>query len=371
MGKLVMGYWDCPYCDNKGIRGDTVVCPACGRPRGQVKFYMKGQVQDEERKAGDTADIEYVDEEQAKYVNRNPDWYCSFCETLNSDNADTCRSCGASRADSEANYFQMLAKKQAQEDARKQPVKEEPRKRSKLPVILIAALLVIVGLVVFMNSNTTRGDYRINSVSWSRVIQIEQNTLCHESDWSVPAGGTITSQRSEIHHYDTVLDHYESVDVQRSRSVIDHYETYYTYRDLGNGYYEQVENERPVYTTEYYYVTEQQPVNTRVPRYQTKYYYDIWRWKANRQATASAEDHDPYWPDTNLAEDEREGQRIETYRIIVLDTKNNTTTRYRVAESDWNQLKAGDMVYITAKRSGADPCISDEKGNPLISLIPD
>ena len=87
--------WDCPYCDKKEIRGDTAVCPACGRPRGQVKFYMKGQAQNQERRADDVADIEYVDEEKAKYVNRNPDWYCSFCETLNSDNAETCRSCGA------------------------------------------------------------------------------------------------------------------------------------------------------------------------------------------------------------------------------------------------------------------------------------
>ena len=117
MGKLVMGYWDCPYCDKKEIRGDTAVCPACGRPRGQVKFYMKGQAQNQERRADDVADIEYVDEERAKYVNRNPDWYCSFCETLNSDNAETCRSCGASRADSEANYFQMREKVEAREAA--------------------------------------------------------------------------------------------------------------------------------------------------------------------------------------------------------------------------------------------------------------
>ena len=39
--------------------------------------------------------------------------------------------------------------------------------------------------------------------------------------------------------------------LQRSRRVQDGYETYYTYKDLGNGAYEQIENQRPVYKTEY------------------------------------------------------------------------------------------------------------------------
>ena len=368
MGKLVMGYWDCPYCDSKGIRGDSAVCPNCGRPRGEVKFYMKGQAQNEERRADDVGDIEYVDEEKARYINRNPDWYCSFCDTLNSDNADTCMSCGASRSDSEANYFQMHAKKQAAAQPSPEPMQ---RKRSKLPLILIALALVIVGAFMYMNGNQTRGDYQISAVSWQRTIQIEENVLFHESGWAVPSGGSVTAEKSEIHHYDSVLDHYETVQVQRSRRVIDHYETYYTYEDLGNGMYNQVEHERPVYTTEYYTETEQQPVYKQVARYQTKFYYDIWRWTPTREVTASAEDHSPYWPAVNLADREREGTRSAAYRITVTDTKSNQATRYRMSEEDWNAVNAGDSVYITARRSGADPYISDEKGNQLYALIRD
>ena len=371
MGKLVMGYWDCPYCDTKGIRGDTAVCPGCGRPRGQVKFYMKGQAQDQERRADDVADIEYVDEEQAKYVNRNPDWYCSFCETLNSDNAQTCQSCGASRADSEANYFQMRAQLQAKEAARQQPAAQAPQKKSRLPLILIAAVLIIAGLFMFMNSETTSRDYQISGVSWQRAIQVEQNVEYHESGWAVPAGGSVTDQRQEIHHYDSVLDHYEDRQVQRSRRVIDHYETYYTYTDLGNGMFDQVAHERPVYTTEYYTETERQPVYKQVPRYQTKYYYDIWRWTPTRTATASGDDHSPYWPDPQLSQDEREGQRSAVYRVTITNTQKGESNRYRVSEADWNTLNAGDSIYFTAKRSGGEPCISDEKGNPLVQLTRD
>ncbi len=371
MGKLVMGYWDCPCCDTKEIRGDTAICPGCGRPRGEVKFYLKGQAQDRERRADERSDLEYVDEEKAKYINRNPDWYCSFCETLNSDDAQTCRSCGASRADSEANYFQMLEKKQQREHAQKPPETPVTRKRSSFPKVLIAILLIIVGLMVYMNTSKTSGDNTISALTWERAIQIEQNTEYHESDWTVPAGASVTDQRRELHHYDSVFDHYESYDVQRSRTVVDHYETYYTTVDLGNGYFEEVPHERPVYTTEYYTVTEQRPVYRQVPQYQTKYYYNIWRWTPTRQATSSGEGHTAYWPEPDLGADEREGERAAVYRITVTHKKDNSTARYRLAEADWEKLNAGDSVYITAKRSGANPCISDEKGNPLITLIPD
>ncbi len=361
-----MGYWDCPYCDSKGIRGDMAACPNCGRPRGAVKFYLKDHAEAQEHKADRPPDVEYVDEEKDKYVNRNPDWYCSFCETLNSDNAQTCASCGASRADSEANYFQIHEKKKQREAAQAQPA-QTPPKKSRLPVILIAAVLVIAGLFFFLNSSTTRGS-QVSGISWERVIEVEQNTLFHESGWTVPAGGEITGQHREIHHYEQVFDHYQPVEVQRSRRVIDHYETYYTYEDLGNGMFRQVEQQKPVYTTEYYTETEQQPVYRSEPRYQTMYEYDIWRWVSLRQARAAGEDHNAYWPDPGLEENQREGGRAEAYRVQLKD-KDGNVSRYRLAEADWRQLNPGDTVYVTAKRSGADPCISDEKGNPLYQLI--
>ena len=58
------------------------------------------------------------------------------------------------------------------------------------------------------------------------------------------------------YYYESVLDHYESVEVQRSRQVYDHDE--YTYVDNGDGTYREVSH--PVYRTEYYTETEQRPV---------------------------------------------------------------------------------------------------------------
>ena len=54
MGRIIEGYWDCKYCDSKGISGSIRECPNCGHPRDDtVKFYLK-----DEKK--------YVSEEKAK-----------------------------------------------------------------------------------------------------------------------------------------------------------------------------------------------------------------------------------------------------------------------------------------------------------------
>lgn len=368
--RIVMAYWDCPSCGTKGNRGDQASCPNCGRARGEVKFYMRDHAEGQTLEEDERGSVEYVDEEKAKYINRSPDWYCSFCQSLNSDNAENCTSCGASRASSEANYFQMHSQLQQREAERQQPVQPETpqKKRSFLPLILIAA--VIIGVVMYLNSSRTRGDFQVSGLSWARSIVVEQNQMFQESGWNAPAGAEITAQKQELHHYDSVLDHYENVPVQRSREVIDHYETYYSYEDLGNGYFEEVPHERAVYKTEYYTEVVSQPVYRQEPNYQTKYYYNIWRWTAVREENASGEGHDAAWPEISLGENEREGTRTEIYRVVIRNTKKDTTATYRMKEEDWRQLNTGDSLYITDRRSGADAYISDEKGERLMDLYP-
>ena len=373
MSKLVMGYWDCPVCGTKEIRGDVANCPSCGRARGDVQFYMKDYTEGEIREEDERSDVEYLDEEQEKDFSKNPDWYCSFCNSLNSDNAQFCGNCGASRADSESNYFQMLEKKKEREAAElaAQPQTTRKEKRSLRPLAIAAVIvLAIVAIFAWMNSNKTSGDLKVTSLNWIRNISIEENRMYSESGWSLPAGAEQTDARNELHHYDSVLDHYENVEVQRSRQVVDHYETYYTYSDNGNGTFTEVPHERPVYTTEYYTETVQQPVYMQVPRYQTKYYYNIWRWTYSRDVTASGEDHNAAWPEVTLGENEREGTRKELYYFTVENQKKaGETAAYSLSESDWMNISTGDMLTITSKRTGADPYISDEKGNKIADLV--
>ena len=331
MGRIIMGYWDCQYCGAKGNPGDKRECPKCGHPRDEsVTFYMK--------------DKEYVSEEKAETVSKNPDWYCSFCNTLNSDKDEFCKGCGASKLDSEKNYFEIQEEKirKAAEEAAQSQTSVPTRSGFKKRWILLGILVALLIYSLIPKHNPAK----ITSLDWTRTISVEQNVLCEEDDWSLPNGAELTGTREEIHHYDHLLDHYEDVQVQKSRQVIDHYETRYTYKDLGNGYFEEESYEEPVYTTEYYYETEERPVYIDVPRYQTKYYYTIWRWKESRKVTDSGTGHTAKWPEYSLATDEREGRKEGTYTVTFTNDKGKTYT-YEMSESDWNNVNVGDAYDLS------------------------
>jgi len=366
-----MGYWDCPVCGQKAVAGNIMNCPSCGRARGDVKFYMKDGAEETTREENERGDIEYLNEEQTQEMDRAPDWYCSFCNSLNTDHAAFCSNCGASRESSESNYFDQLKKREeaerAEQAAQPKPAAQQAQKKSRLPLLLIIAA-VIIGLIFFMNGSSTQGDLQVTGVAWSRSIPVEQNLQFTESGWSIPDGGTEVSRAQAIHHYDQVLDHYEQYQVQKSRQVLDHYETYYTYADRGNGSFEEVAHERPVYRTEYYTETESRPVYRSVPRYATKYTYTIWRWKQTREAAASGQDQEAYWPELNLAEDEREGSpRSELYTFTVQDSKGSSRT-WRLAEEDWKRIQVGGSLDISTKRGSGESWIVNEKGEKLVRV---
>jgi len=348
-------------------------CPACGRARGEVKFYVKGVQEGQVLTQEQQKSLNYLSDEQAKYVSKNPDWYCSFCNSLNSDNAQFCSNCGASRENSEANYFEMKKKMEERELAERaaQPTPTPPPKSGggkRLLIIAVAVVLAIVGIFVFLNGKKTSGDWKVTALNWQRAISIEEYTPYQESGWDLPEGAELTRQAREIHHYDQVLDHYQDVEVQRSRQVVDYYKTETSLKDRGNGTFEEVSRQVPVYKTEYYTETVSQPVYRQEPRYATKYYYTIWRWTPTREVSAGGEDHNAAWPEATLGENEREGQKAEEYRFTVENEKKKAHDTYRLAEAAWRNVNVGDSLYITAKRTGADACISDEKGNKIAEI---
>ena len=137
----------------------------------------------------------------------------------------------------------------------------------------VTALLGILVFLIWLFFPVTR-TATVQDFEWERSIVVEEYTLCHENDWNVPSGGTITSQKEEIHHYDKVIDHYETKTKKVSERVLDHYDT--DYKDLGNG--QAKAEKKPVYKTVYHTETYQDPVYRKEPVYKTKYYYDIGRW---------------------------------------------------------------------------------------------
>lgn len=364
MGKLLMGYWDCSYCGTKKNRGDARNCPNCGSPRDDdVTFYM---------------DETSCEINEPGTVNKNPDWLCSYCGALNSDSTETCPSCGHSRDESDLNYFENKQKKEdcteyngtstypdddiydrsySQEtyeqtytqrvDENDVKTKQKPRTRriDKKPIIIAAAAILLCALLLAIFIPKTK-TITVSSLPWERTIAVEAYKTVRDSSWdSTPAGAWDISEKQEIRSYNHVLGRYETKTKQVSEQVFDGYDISYSYKDLGNGMFEQVEHRTPKYRAEYHTETYQDPVYVDVPVYDTKYYYNIERWVFDHNEVASGDDGRAYYPEV-VARDggTREGGRAENYWVI--DEKGK---QYAIDYDLWSNLSVGQTIKVKVR----------------------
>lgn len=224
MEKLVEGLWDCPFCDNKRIRAGQKTCPNCGHPQDEsTKFHMPNAV-------------EYVPEEKAEKISRNPDWQCSFCGSLNSNNLDSCANCGATKEESERNYFEMRQqeekkkhKKEEQKAFSQRSESEEPRKSFLKNMLLligtfVTIVFIIFGLLASCFSPKVR-NITIDDFEWQSAIDVEEVATYDENGWTLPDDARLQYTKREIKSHKDVVDHYKTVSETRTRMVtIDHYE---------------------------------------------------------------------------------------------------------------------------------------------------
>ena len=340
MGKIVVGCWDCDYCGADRISGEVKICPNCGKPRGKdVTFYM----------AGPKNYVEHPEE-----INKNPDWLCPYCNTLNPDDNKFCSACGAAREESELDYFESKErdkerKEKLEADKREQADYTPPpgssgepvrSRSSRLP--LFVALIAAIALLIFMSMPKTKGMY-VDSKLWERSIRVERYQEVQESSWNLPDGATDVTSRDEVYGYNHVLDHYETRTREVAEQVLDGYDTEVEYKDLGNGYYEEIEHQVPRYRTEYHTETYQEPIYVDIPVFQKKYYYSIMKWLYDRDETTSGADSEPYYAELNLPETERENGRSEQYWIL------SGNKKYRIAYDLWKQIETGSTIDAKIK----------------------
>ena len=370
MGKLVEGLWDCPFCDSKRIRAGQKTCPNCGHPQAEsTKFYMPDAV-------------EYVPEEKAEKISRNPDWQYSFCGSLNSDNLDSCANCGATKEESERNYFEMRQqeeekkyKKEEQKAFSQRSESEEPRKSFlKNMLLLIGTFVTIVfsifGLLASCFSPNVR-NVTIDDFEWQSAIDVKENVTYDESGWTLPDDARLQYTQSEIKEYQPIIDHYKTVTETKTRPVFDHNEAHTSYKDLGNGYFEKHAYYTPVYRNETYTETHQEPVYRQEPVYATKYYYEIDRWQAVDHAVSSGNDQKPYWSKPKLGSKQKTGIKTERYSVIITykNKKNKDVTKeYTMKYSDWKTLKKGKNVKLKLNKLGyAEIPNKDEASSGFVS----
>jgi len=359
MGRLIEGLWDCSYCSTKGNRGSLRECPNCGSPRDKdVKFYMPGT-------------ITYVSQEDEKTINRSPDWVCPYCDSLNSDSLDICPSCGSARTSKNHDYFSI--KEESHSNNFRNTVEQENFKETydgifdestmenniteklkhiprffknhwKIMVCIPLILSIIIGIVfLFLPRNE---EITIKEFEWERSIEIERFQTVHESGWSLPSNARLEYQKTEISHYESVIDHYETRTRPVTEQRFSHYEPYVAgYTDLGNGYFEEIIDQRPVYETYTYIETYEEPVYRQEPVYATKYYYEIDKWLYERSVSTNGLNQAPYWGEPVLNDDERISNKFEKYYITGINSKDKEQT-ISLDYDVWVNLKIDERIKV-------------------------
>lgn len=391
MGKKIEGYWDCPVCRTKAIKGRFTECPNCGKPRGEnTNFYMI-----EKDNYVDNSDVE-----------KGPDWMCDYCNSYNPFSVNFCLRCGSPREDSKDDYFSIQKRNKENTNItttapnqpftstkitntpisetnytypstenKEQSITEKDQNRSQtgssntplksffeflssVPstiadfiseyrniLIGIVSVLAVIGIFVFI-FHPRQDTLEVTGVNWERSIEIEEYKTVRESDWSLPPGGRLAYSQDEYYGKKSVLDHYETVTEQKSeRYVSGQKPVVKGYKNLGNGYFEEIIEYEDIYDTRYYTVTKKEPVYKDVDVYKTKYYYDIERW-VHKTTLYESGISDPFWPEVNLSSNERTGSKQENYTITGINKKNKTKT-YSTSYTLWNDVKVGNTIDVT------------------------
>ena len=406
--RIVRGYWDCPYCDSTDIDGLVDNCPNCGRHKPEnTKYHLKGAIPHEnkiyKKSVVEESDVLNTEElhkagiSEEECDGNHKEWVCSYCNSLNNWADDICTSCGSPRNEATVEYgmqkrensntdtndfvalsgideetandiedkikerkpslanrksFDSVSEdKEIADETSENPKDKSNRlsifvsifsfvKDNAIPILLAMLFLLCAGVLFYPHKETVT----VTGFEWARNISIEDLRTVQESDWSVPSGGRVYKEQTELKTYVSVIDHYETKTETKSRQVIDHYDTEYSYSDNGNGTFTEHTKQVPVYKTEYYEETHQEPVYRQDPVYATKYYYDIDKWfDSGRDYPSSGTDQNPYWnTDYTLAEKERDTDRTEKYTVFYDNGKSDD-----LKLDDWLKRNVGDQYKRT------------------------
>jgi hypothetical protein len=347
------GAWDCPHCGRKRNRGPSKFCGGCGAPRGEgVRFYLPEDAR------------EVTDDAELQRARTGPDWICPYCEGDNPADNGFCSGCGAPRDGAQT--------RQVVEHRTPPPI---PQAATPPPVPLVSpgtppaakagllkkgcgigclGLVLVAGLLLFLG-RAREAPLTVEGVSWERTIPVEALRTVTEAAWEeqVPAGARVLSRNREIRGYNKVQIGTET----KTRTVSERVQTgtesvKVGTRDLGNGYFEDVYEDRPVYSTESREESYEEPVYREDPIYAVKVRYEIEKWVPAREEKAAAEDQNPEWPDPRLAENEREGARKETYEVRFVGADGDRFVYKPADESEWRRFTAGSSVRAEVRPGG-------------------
>ncbi|MFN7131881.1 MAG: hypothetical protein ACK4N5_07355, partial [Myxococcales bacterium] len=234
------GKWDCPQCGHRANRGGEVKCQACGKVRGdEVSFYLED----------DAAEV--TDEAALARANAGADWICEFCSATTPAAQKACRSCGAPRT----------GKRRAERELRDAPPPPQKKKTGGRWKWALAALAVIGSCVWVCTPKEQAAT--LEAVSWERTVEVERFATVVEQGWrdELPAGARVLSSERRKSHDQQVQTGTRTVSKTVSEQVkVGTKKVKVGTRDKGNGYFEDLYEDEPVYETRQRQVTETEPV---------------------------------------------------------------------------------------------------------------
>lgn len=341
------GAWDCPHCGRKRNRGPEKFCGGCGAPRGEdVQFYLPDDAR------------EVTEADELRRAQAGPDWICEFCEADNPSDHAFCSSCGASRDGSTARPV-VEHRKDAAPPAAQPPAAQPitapppppPPGNPRLKRGCQIGCLALIGLffLLWLIGRPRERTLAVTGHRWERTVAVEELKTVTEEGWEgeLPAGARSLSSRREVHHTNRVRIGTET----RTRTVSERVQTgtervKVGERDLGNGYFEDIYEDRPVYEERDREETYEEPVYREDPVYRMKHSYEIDKWVNVREARAGATGLSPVWPETRLGPQQREGQRAETYEVLFED-KDGAGRVYRARdEVEWRSFEPGAAYRV-------------------------
>jgi hypothetical protein len=329
------GAWDCPVCGRKGNRGPDKFCGGCGSPRGpEVAFYLPEDAP------------EVTEAEALKRAQAGPDWICPYCGADNPALNAFCSGCGAPRDG--AKTREVVERRLDAPPPPPVPLASPPQpgggsRFKKGCGFALLGLVALVALVVFLGrpKSTT---LTVTGHHWLRTIAVEELRPVTEQAWEgeVPGGARVLGSRREVHH----VDHIQIGSETRTRTVNEQVQTgtervKVGTRNLGNGYFEDIYEDRPKYETRSRQETYQEPVYRDQPVYRNRVRYEVDKWMPDREARAEGRDRAAAWPDPRLGSKEREGKRTELYEVFFRTAKGENATWKAPSEAVWSRFEEG------------------------------
>lgn len=333
------GAWDCPSCGRKANRGSHKHCGGCGAPRGlDVPFYLPEDAP------------EVTDAKELARARAGPDWSCSYCGGDNPGDNAFCGGCGASK-DGAAPRPVVEHRPQPAP-----PPAPPAKKRSfKLGCLLGLAGLVLALVLAQVCFGPKQETLTVTGHQWEREIAVEAQRRVVEEGWEgeLPAGARMLSSARVLHHVDKI----EVGRQEKTRTVTERVQTgtekvKVGQRDLGNGYFEDVYEDRPVYENvereERYF----EPVYREQPVYRNRLRYEVDKWFPARTEKAGGDGLATAWPNPRLGAREREAKRTARYLLQLADPKGRSYSYEVGDEGRWRAVPRGRA--LAAKVRGGE-----------------